>query len=173
MEAVGFQFTDALKLRRSSSSWSSSLSGGRRGEVADGFEGKRRGGFIHRGEVTEVGLLWICFGSVFFPQDSETPLKKGYCLFVFIRINSCRVRVWSVSCSCLIPQTRIKIRVVFVFAKFVSCKFVSDTNTRHGDTDCQTFGLTVAEHHKLDYITTNITTLTLETNDKSNFDVGT
>ncbi|KAL4575856.1 hypothetical protein LXL04_011943 [Taraxacum kok-saghyz] len=33
--------------------------------------------------------------------------------------------------------TRIKIRVVFVFAKFVSCKFVSDTNTRHADTDCQ------------------------------------
>ncbi|KAL4585506.1 hypothetical protein LXL04_010127 [Taraxacum kok-saghyz] len=35
-------------------------------------------------------------------------LQNGYCLFVFIRINSCR----SVSCSCLIPQTRIK---------FVSC----------------------------------------------------
>ncbi|KAL4568079.1 hypothetical protein LXL04_023680 [Taraxacum kok-saghyz] len=59
-----------------------------------------------------------------------------------------------VSCSCLIPQTRIEIRVVFVFgpcrvrtrieirvvfvfAKFVSCKFVSDTNTRHDDTNCQ------------------------------------
>ncbi|KAL4563467.1 hypothetical protein LXL04_027510 [Taraxacum kok-saghyz] len=50
---------------------------------------------------------------------------------------SCRVRVWPVSCSCLIPQTRIEIRVVFVFAKFVSCKFVSDTNTRHDDTNCQ------------------------------------
>ncbi|KAL4581936.1 hypothetical protein LXL04_006470 [Taraxacum kok-saghyz] len=65
-------------------------------------------------------------------------VKNGYCLFVFIRINSCRVRVWFESCSCLIPQARIKIRVMFVFAKFVSCKFVSDTNTRHGDTDCQT-----------------------------------
>ncbi|KAL4558408.1 hypothetical protein LXL04_036608 [Taraxacum kok-saghyz] len=35
--------------------------------------------------------------------------------------------------------TRIEIRVVFVFAKFVSCKFVSDTNTRHDDTNCQVY----------------------------------
>ncbi|KAL4582630.1 hypothetical protein LXL04_007187 [Taraxacum kok-saghyz] len=34
-------------------------------------------------------------------------------------------------------STRIIIRVVFVFGKFVSCKFVSDTDIRHGDTDCQ------------------------------------
>ncbi|KAL4565324.1 hypothetical protein LXL04_029413 [Taraxacum kok-saghyz] len=47
--------------------------------VADGFEGKRRGGFIHRGEV---GLLWICFGSVFFPQDSETPVIYGRTLII-------------------------------------------------------------------------------------------
>ncbi|KAL4569316.1 hypothetical protein LXL04_024952 [Taraxacum kok-saghyz] len=52
---------------------------------------------------------------------------------------SCRVRVCPVSCSCLIPQTRIEIRVVFVFAKFVSCKFVSDTDTRHDDTNCQVY----------------------------------
>ncbi|KAL4569933.1 hypothetical protein LXL04_025580 [Taraxacum kok-saghyz] len=75
---------------------------------------------------------------------------NSFCLFVFIGVVfvfdkhelkfvscSCRVRVWPVSCSCLIPQTRIEIRVVFVFAKFVSCKFVSDTNTRHDDTNCQ------------------------------------
>ncbi|KAL4565252.1 hypothetical protein LXL04_029338 [Taraxacum kok-saghyz] len=73
-----------------------------------------------------------------------------YSLFVFIRVVfvsdrhelkfvscSCRVRVWPVSCSCLIPQTRIEIRVVFVFAKFVSCKFVSDTDIRHDDTNFQ------------------------------------
>ncbi|KAL4586451.1 hypothetical protein LXL04_011087 [Taraxacum kok-saghyz] len=66
-------------------------------------------------------------------------LKKWYCLFVPIRVYSCRVRVWCVSCSCLIPQTRIKICVVFVFANFVSCKFVSDKNTRYADTDCQHF----------------------------------
>ncbi|KAL4569652.1 hypothetical protein LXL04_025294 [Taraxacum kok-saghyz] len=36
-------------------------------------------------------------------------------------------------------MTRIEIRVVFVFAKFVSCKFVSDTDTRHDDTNCQKF----------------------------------
>ncbi|KAL4570794.1 hypothetical protein LXL04_026457 [Taraxacum kok-saghyz] len=82
---------------------------------------------------------------------SNTMLKNWYSLFVFIRVVfvsdrhelkfvscSCRVRVWPVSCSCLIPQTRIEIRVVFVFAKFVSCKFVSDTDTRHDDTNCQT-----------------------------------
>ncbi|KAL4577573.1 hypothetical protein LXL04_013682 [Taraxacum kok-saghyz] len=77
-------------------------------------------------------------------KSSKFDLKNWYSLFVFIRVNSCRVRVWSVSCSCFIPQTRIEIRVVFVFAKFVSCKFVSDTNTRHDDTDCQVYfyGLT-------------------------------
>ncbi|KAL4567143.1 hypothetical protein LXL04_022717 [Taraxacum kok-saghyz] len=66
---------------------------------------------------------------------------------VFIRVYSydtvkfvscpCRVRVQAVSCLCFTGQTRIIIRVVFVFGKFVSCKFVSDTNTRHDDTDCQ------------------------------------
>ncbi|KAL4564193.1 hypothetical protein LXL04_028249 [Taraxacum kok-saghyz] len=83
-------------------------------------------------------------------STSAVDLKNWYSLFVFIRVVfvydrhelkfvscSCRVRVWPVSCSCLIPQTRIEIRVVFVFAKFVSCKFVSDTDTRHDDTNCQ------------------------------------
>ncbi|KAL4561244.1 hypothetical protein LXL04_033407 [Taraxacum kok-saghyz] len=89
-------------------------------------------------------------------------LKKGYCLFVFIRINSCRVRVWSVSCSCLIPQTRIKIRVVFVFAKFVSCKFVSDTNTRHGDTDCQKIQLHQVSENRKSTFTENIMSTPIE-----------
>ncbi|KAL4558853.1 hypothetical protein LXL04_037057 [Taraxacum kok-saghyz] len=46
-----------------------------------------------------------------------------------------------VSCSCLVRVvfTRIKIRVVFVFAKFVSCKFVYDTNTRHVGQLCTVF----------------------------------
>ena len=75
---------------------------------------------------------------------------NSFCLFVLIgvvfvfdrhelKFVSCRVRVWPVSCSCLIPQTRIEIRVVFVFAKFVSCKFVSDTDTRHDDTNWQVY----------------------------------
>ena len=52
-------------------------------KVADGFEGKRRGGFIHRGEVRGgLGLLWICFGSAFFPQNSETPVIYGNTLII-------------------------------------------------------------------------------------------
>ncbi|KAL4574923.1 hypothetical protein LXL04_021763 [Taraxacum kok-saghyz] len=70
-------------------------------------------------------------------------LKTGTavsCLFVSC---SCLTRheLKFVSCSCLarVVFTRIEIRVVFVFAKFVSCKFVSDTNTRHDDTNCQVY----------------------------------
>ncbi|KAL4565313.1 hypothetical protein LXL04_029401 [Taraxacum kok-saghyz] len=60
----------------------------------------------------------------------------------------CRVRVRAVSCPCFIGQTRIIIRVVFVFGKFVSCKFVSDTDTRHGDTDCQVYPKTTKSRRK-------------------------
>ncbi|KAL4567497.1 hypothetical protein LXL04_023082 [Taraxacum kok-saghyz] len=62
-------------------------------------------------------------------------------LFVFIRVVfvSDRHELKFVSCSCLarVVFTRIEIRVVFVFAKFVSCKFMFDTDTRHDNTNCQ------------------------------------
>ncbi|KAL4582977.1 hypothetical protein LXL04_007541 [Taraxacum kok-saghyz] len=92
-------------------------------------------------EKTGFKILWHFFSVNFKSQTinfvSCSCLKTRHEL-KFVSC-SCRVRVWPVSCSCLIPQTRIEIRVVFVFAKFVSCKFVSDTNTRHDDTNCQVY----------------------------------
>lgn len=56
---------------------------------------------------------------------------------VSIRFVSRVTRIYNVSCLCLIYETRFSIRVVFVFSKFVSCKFVSNTYTRHANTYCQ------------------------------------
>lgn len=40
----------------------------------------------------------------------------------------------NVSCSCLIPNTRFTICVMFVFDKSIPCKFVSNPHTRHINT---------------------------------------
>ncbi|KAL4568811.1 hypothetical protein LXL04_024427 [Taraxacum kok-saghyz] len=99
----------------------------------------------------EITLPWICAVMAGTMRTKSTPppfpitefCSFVSCFFCFVSCSCLKTRheLKFVSCSCLarVVFTRIEIRVVFVFAKFVSCKFVSDTNTRHDDTNCQVY----------------------------------
>ncbi|KAL4560654.1 hypothetical protein LXL04_032807 [Taraxacum kok-saghyz] len=81
-------------------------------------------GLLHCRSSRDVSIPDLCF-----------PIAD-LCSRLQIYVPDCRFNV--PDCRFML-HTRIEIRVVFVFAKFVSCKFVSDTNTRHDDTNCQVY----------------------------------